>query len=198
MHREDPQSGEGPKEGGGTSHNMSCLPVRNLSDDIHLGWEICTPTRKDLESDQLWAQARWLARDKPEGCHSYWAQLTLFARVFFHTYFASNEHLIYFPILVSFVKDKDRGPFSSPSGRPPSYKVLIHFPQHLETPCCNLSDSTGYHPALCQNTAASHPATRWCRTRSELPWQVPARRPSLLFPLSLQQSSKREGSGLNS
>ena len=80
-----------------TARNTSCKPPWNLCTGIHLCWGSCTPTGKDPESGQIWAQARWLARDNLEDC-PIWAihatpvgcsSLCEFTRVLFHTSFAS-------------------------------------------------------------------------------------------------------------
>ena len=50
--------------------HMSHQPPEILA-GIHLGWEVARTTRKYAESDQIWAQARWVPRDNPETTHNH-------------------------------------------------------------------------------------------------------------------------------
>lgn len=58
-------SGRGQRREAMSACNMSCQPLRYLGSGIWLGWAMHAPTRKGPESGQIWAQARWLAKDNP-------------------------------------------------------------------------------------------------------------------------------------
>ena len=120
--------------------HMSHQPPEILA-GIHLGWEVARTTRKYAESDQIWAQARWLPRDNPETTHNHktWdcgpqgravilgscttlllsVQAPLPNKVFFFFYFVStvSPRTIHFWVF-------DKHLLSRPGKGPPSCSIL--------------------------------------------------------------------------
>ena len=118
MYRGGHQSQKETEEGGATS-SQYVLPTSQTSLHWNPSWvrDAHTSTTKDLESDQMWAQKRWLVRDNPGDCPPYQRSKPPLlgtahsepAWVFLYRFFASNKHFMCFTVsLLNFSSRKTR------------------------------------------------------------------------------------------